>query len=198
MFSGAQAGLDARRPPHYTSPIAMPTKLLLPSILILAAVAIAVFIFVSLDTSGEKPVPFVAEASPTVTGVVPVKYVDLSSSVASDSGSETPSAPAEVVRASLAADTANQPASKEMVLEVIEDATVTYDVQGLTVLGPLLNHPDPEIREATLEGIIQLGEEAGAKTLREAARRAKDPQEVRRLIEAADFLELPEYRPESR
>jgi hypothetical protein len=173
----------------------MTTKLLLPAVLILAAIALAILVFVSLDTSREDSAAVVVTDSPEVTAVVPVKYADLSGSVAFDSVSEIPSDPAEVVRTSLAADTANQPPLKDMVLEVIEDATVTYDVQGLTVLAPLLHHRDPEIREAALEGIIQLGETAGAKTLREAARRAKDPQEVRRLIEAAEFLELPEYQP---
>lgn len=174
----------------------MSSKFILPAILILAAAALGVFILSALKTETSTS----SAPPPPEDAVVEVSYTELGAGstvgFVSPGGDRAPVA--DVVKSSLGADTVRQPAMKEMVLEVIEEASTTYDVQGLTVLGPLLNHPDPEIREATIEGIVQLGETAGAKTLREAARSARDPQEAREMIEAAKFLELPEYVPTKR
>lgn len=173
----------------------MKTPLLVPALLVLAAVAVGLLILAALDTGtppmkaavGDGPAPaFAGESlSPDLGNEVTMVSV---SGNASSAGGQTGN-----TAAAFEAATAGDNTPREQILEVIEDATTTYDVEGLTVLGPLLKNPDPEIREATIEGIIQLGETAGAKILREAARQAKDPREARRMIEAAAFLELPEY-----
>jgi hypothetical protein len=93
----------------------------------------------------------------------------------------------------LTADTVNSEPARLAVLEMIDGATTTYSVEGLAVLGPMLRHPDSQIREAAIEGMVQLGETSGSKTLREAARRTSDPRQAARMLEAADFLELPEF-----
>lgn len=87
------------------------------------------------------------------------------------------------------------PEGRQPTIDAIDDAVVTYSPEGLKVLGPLLADPDPAIRAATVEGIIQLGERRGAEVLRRAAQTTRNPKEQARMIQAAEFLELPEYRP---
>lgn len=173
----------------------MDKKFLLPAGLIAVAIVAGLVIMFALDTG--EPSAAIAPVEVTKEEVV---YADL------PTGSLAP-VPVQAVAAgpvglssvqeALAAKTAGNEAARDAVLAMIDEATVTYDVQGLQVLGPLLQHPDPQIREATIEGIVQLSETAGAKTLRDAARQAKNPQEATRMIEAAEFLELPEYVPSS-
>jgi len=184
----------------------MKSKFLLPGLLIGAAALVAVVLLFALDTGTPPAVVTTTEAIEATEAEEEVNYADLSGSVA------TTSAPAEApvpvgssvsappggsanVDWALAANTAGNETAKDQVLEIIENAMVTYSPEGLTVLGPLLKHSDPEIREASIEGIIQLGEKSGVKTLREAARQTKNPVEARRMLQAAEFLELPEYEP---
>lgn len=83
------------------------------------------------------------------------------------------------------------PTDRETIFQAIEAASVTYDPASLSKIQPYLTHPDPEVREEALHGIVNLGDAAGAPLLREAARRAPNSQESRRLNEMADYLELP-------
>lgn len=83
------------------------------------------------------------------------------------------------------------PPSQEKILEEIEAASITYDPVYLPKIRPFLTHPDPEVREAALNGIVNLGDEAGAPLLREAARQLNNAQEASKLMEMADYLELP-------
>jgi len=175
----------------------MNSKLLVPVGLVLAAVVAAIVIFAVLDTSEPVVRQAVAEdVSADIAGDIAVTYADLPTTGAG-AGPDLPGTASAIpaLPEALAADTVNHEAAREAVLELIDEATVTYDVQGLAVLAPLLQHADREIREATIEGIVQLGETAGAKTLREAARRAKDPREAALMIEGAQFLEVPVYTP---
>jgi hypothetical protein len=59
------------------------------------------------------------------------------------------------------------------------------------VIEPYLYHADPEIRAAALDGVVLLGDGAGAKLLRTAAGKTTDPSEALRLKEMADYLDLP-------
>jgi hypothetical protein len=167
---------------------------ILPLILVAAGLVLALLIFVGLDTSaGDRPPvsPPDAHASPEVA------YAELeagSVSIVESTGAARAELP-PTLREAMRADTTQNEAAREVLLEAIDDATVTYDVQGLVTLGPMLSHPDPEIREAAIEGIVQLGETAGAQVLREAAGKSRNPREVEQMIEAAAFLEIPEYRP---
>lgn len=83
------------------------------------------------------------------------------------------------------------PIDRETIFQAIEAASVTYERASLPKIQPYLTHPDPEVREEALHGIVNLGDAAGAPLLREAARRAPNSQESRRLNEMADYLELP-------
>lgn len=87
------------------------------------------------------------------------------------------------------------PEQRQATIDAIDEAVVTYSPEGLKVLGPLLADPDPAIRAATVEGIIQLGARQGADVLRRAARTTRNPSEQVRMLQAAEFLELPEYQP---
>lgn len=184
----------------------MSNKLILPLSLIAAAIVLCLVIFMVVDTTPvEAPAEEVSADLEIDPPSPPRDLPDFPSdpstggnlglgaefSLRDQDGLPSP----EALAAAMAADTAMDSQAKEAVFSVIEDASTTYDVQGLTVLGPLLKHSDPDVREATIEGIVQLGDTAGAKTLREAAASANDPKLKDRMLRAAQFLELPEYVP---
>lgn len=73
----------------------------------------------------------------------------------------------------------------------INEAMATYSEEGLPVLKPYLAHSDPEIRDVAVEAIVQLAVPTGAEVLRNAARKAPTPEERIRMLQAAEFLELP-------
>jgi hypothetical protein len=171
----------------------MNPKFLLPIGLVLLALVAALVILSFLDTgvrpstSSAKPAaapprkaPASEEVSVPLTSITPAR-------------SDAPAGTVTTVDQALTADTVNSEPARLAVLEMIDGATTTYSVEGLAVLGPMLRHPDSQIREAAIEGMVQLGETSGSKTLREAARRTSDPRQAARMLEAADFLELPEF-----
>jgi len=84
---------------------------------------------------------------------------------------------------------------KQHVFDAIQSASVSYDPVELPRIQPYLAHPDPEIRMAALNGVVVLGHAQGAPLLREAARKIADPKEIARLLEKADWLELPSVPP---
>ncbi|GAA5147545.1 hypothetical protein GCM10023213_42350 [Prosthecobacter algae] len=81
--------------------------------------------------------------------------------------------------------------TKPQIFEAIHDAAVSYDAKELPKIQPYLLHPDPEIRAAALQGMIDLGDAAAGPLLRAAAPLAPSPAEAKNLREAADFVELP-------
>lgn len=178
----------------------MNPKFLLPVGLVLLALVAALVILAFLDT-GVSPSTSAAKpaAAPPATAPKDPTIALASEPASAPPTSITPArsdAPADTITTvdqALTADTANSEPARLAVLEMIDDATTTYSVEGITVLGPMLRHPDYEIREAAIEGMVQLGETSGSKTLREAARRTSDPRQAARMLEAADFLELPEF-----
>jgi hypothetical protein len=80
---------------------------------------------------------------------------------------------------------------RQVILEAIHAASISYDPVDLPRIQPYLSHPDPEIRVAALNGIVVLGHASGAPLLRDAANRAVSSQEAALLREKADYLELP-------
>ena len=85
------------------------------------------------------------------------------------------------------------PARLEEVAAVIGDAVMTYEPAGVAAIRPFLLDPDPEIRRAARDGLVQLGEADAVPWLREAASKLEDPAEVAALREAADLLSLPAW-----
>ncbi len=80
---------------------------------------------------------------------------------------------------------------RSVILNTIEQASVTYDAKALPLIEPYLLHQDPEIRLAAMNGMIVLGEAAAGPLLRKAAEKSTSPKEAVALSEAADFVELP-------
>lgn len=95
--------------------------------------------------------------------------------------------PSKAGEAKLAA----QEKAQEKAFDNIENAVITYSPEAVNSIVPMLSSADPEIRDAAIEGLVQLGEKRGADALRRAARTAKTPQEKARMLKAADFIELP-------
>jgi hypothetical protein len=83
------------------------------------------------------------------------------------------------------------PAPKELVMNKLHEASVSYDPSQLPLIEPHLRDPDPEIRAAALDAVVVLGDAAGAALLREAAKVAASAEEAENLEKTADYLELP-------
>lgn len=75
--------------------------------------------------------------------------------------------------------------------EEIEAAVVTYSPAALPTFEKLLASGEPDVREAARDGLVRLGETGGAALLRRATARLTDPEEIRKFLETADYLELP-------
>lgn len=82
-------------------------------------------------------------------------------------------------------------ASKETVIEVIQEIAITYDSRELPRIRPFLTHPDPDVRHAALQGMITLGDASAAPMLRAASKEVTDPEEASSMLKAANYLELP-------
>jgi hypothetical protein len=179
----------------------MNSKLLIPIGLVVLALVAALVILSLLDTNVEKassssrptPAPTAPARAQATTPAPAQVAAQAPVSITPLARPDAPNGAITTVDQALTADTVNNEPARQAVLEMILDASTTYSVEGLVVLGPMLRHQDPAVSEAAIEGVVQLGETAGAKTLREAARRTSDPRRAARMLEAAEFLELPEY-----
>ena len=95
------------------------------------------------------------------------------------------------LEAPLAPAAASTALALPQILDAIQEASISYDAKELPKIQPHLIHPDPEVREAALNGVLVLGDAAGSPLLRQAAGTLKDPREAVKYLEAADYLELP-------
>ena len=84
-----------------------------------------------------------------------------------------------------------RPSPAEADMRRLEDAVTTYSASGLPVVARYLKDPNPELRRAAREGMLQMGLAEAAPLLREAADHMADPREAVLLLDAADFLSLP-------
>lgn len=75
----------------------------------------------------------------------------------------------------------------------IEEAVTTYEPAAVKTIAAFLQDPDPNIRLAARDGLIQLGEQDAIPVLRLAATRMSDAAEATACREAADYLELPSW-----
>jgi hypothetical protein len=85
------------------------------------------------------------------------------------------------------------PQRREDARTTIDAAVVTYSPEGVKAIRPYLLDPDPEVRAAARDGMVQLGEGDAVPLLRDAASKLDDPQEIASLQEAADLLALPAW-----
>ena len=86
---------------------------------------------------------------------------------------------------------ATQAASREEVMEKLQDAAVTYDPAQLLVIRPYLMDSDPTIRAAAVNAMVVLGDASAAPMLRDAAKRLASPDEAKTYESKAAYLELP-------
>lgn len=84
-------------------------------------------------------------------------------------------------------------AHREEAQAVIDAASVTYSPEGVQAIRPFLLDPDPEVRMAARDGMVQLGEVDAVPLLRAAAGKLKDQLEIASFHEAADLLALPPW-----
>lgn len=92
----------------------------------------------------------------------------------------------------LPAATENTLPTGDAARNAIEELYVTYDAASVPALARYLKHPDPEIRSAARDGLINLGERAAIPFL-EAAAKTAPAEEAKSLREAAEFLALPTW-----
>ncbi len=85
------------------------------------------------------------------------------------------------------------PVRRDDAQAAIDAAVVTYEPSGVKAILPFLLDPDPQIRQAARDGMVQLGESDAIPLLRDAASKLDDPQEVASLQDAADLLSLPAW-----
>lgn len=113
--------------------------------------------------------------------------------VVADAKPRPPAAAGKVAARDRAVAPPADPARREAAASVIQDAVVTYSPAGVAAIRPYLLDPDPAIRQAARDGLVQLGEADAIPYLREAAGKAADPAEQVSLREAADLLALPTW-----
>lgn len=116
---------------------------------------------------------------------------DKNSSRPSNADSTSPVGKQEVSRKPPTSDTGNPDDTKEVILEKIHNTSVTYDPKELPKIVPYLNHDDPEVRRAAIDGMIVLGDSSAGNYLRAASKTARTPHEAVALEEAANYIELP-------
>jgi len=108
---------------------------------------------------------------------------------------ETAATPADAARhrpaAPPTAKTVSPTVVDEVVREDIEKAVVTYSPDALPTFERFLASNEPDVREAARDGLSRLGEKGGAAILRRATTRMTDPEEIKRMQETADWLDLP-------
>lgn len=104
-----------------------------------------------------------------------------------------PSPPGKSLRVRAEPRPVADPARQAGAAAVIEEAAITYSPAGVKAILPYLQDPDPAIRRAARDGLVQLGEADAVPFLREAALQAEDPEEIASLREAADLLALPAW-----
>lgn len=80
---------------------------------------------------------------------------------------------------------------REAIIEKIQDAATSYDPRELSVIRPHLVSDDPEIRDAAVNAMIVLGDASAGPMLREAAKKVSSAEESKKMVAAADYVELP-------
>lgn len=90
-----------------------------------------------------------------------------------------------------AADLPTSEADREEAIEKMQDAATSYDPKELSVIRPYLESDDPKLREAAVDAMIVLGDASAGPMLRDAAKKLDSAEESKKMIKAADYVELP-------
>jgi hypothetical protein len=161
------------------------TKIILTSVILLSAVLIAIWKFSPGNTPGDRRAQEALSSSKRER-VNDKNNGDKLGTKTSDAGKIKPSDKAQEGK---------QPVSKLVILEKMHAAAVTYDAASLPVIKPYLVNPDPEIRKEAVNAMLILGDSAASPLLREAAKLMTTAEDMKTMIEAAEFLELPPIDP---
>lgn len=144
----------------------------------------------------KKPLLLSLLAGVIAAGVfLPAKFLRDAPSAAVDAA-EAPrpaAAPGKSLRVREEARPPGDPAEVGKAAAIIQEAVISYSPEGVKAILPFLQDPDPAIRRAARDGLVQLGEADAVPFLREAALRVEDPEEIALLREAADLLALPAW-----
>lgn len=158
-------------------------QVIAPGMLLAAVLVIVAFLLFA-------PAPPVEQAASTATAAVASHSAD--SKIREMAPMSPPQAEKNSIVGSASAQNAiDTPEAKDDIFIRINEAMTTYSEEGLPVLTPYLAHSDPEIRDAAVEAIVQLAVPSGAEVLRNAARKAATSEEQIRMLQGAEFLELP-------
>ena len=175
----------------------MPLKSLISilAFVIVALIGFLSFLFISSPSIDTPPAEQKAETNKTDESykVPSVQYAGPAEDIPSAPKS-TLSAYAQPV-AQLPSASNGPYGEKQAVMDRIQEAMSTYSAEGVPVLKPLLTSPDLEIREHAIEAMKQLDAPEAAAALREVANKTTDPRDRQAMLEAADFVDLPAYKP---
>ena len=90
-----------------------------------------------------------------------------------------------------AVDSSTVVAEREAAIEKMDEASTSYDPAELPIIQPYLESSDPELREAAIDAMINLGDASAGPMLREAAQKLDSDIEAKKMMDAADYVELP-------
>jgi len=156
--------------------------ILLASVLVLALTDTKPPKAFGASSSASQPAP--AQAQP------PPQYAPLGGETASTWGS-TDTAEASTPGKDIFTAGEEAVTPKAAAIQQIVEGKVTYSAEGVPLIQPYLNNPDPEIRLEAIEAMKQLDAPEAAAALRQAAKTARNAEERAAMLEAAEFVELP-------
>lgn len=154
-------------------------------------IAVAAVITAFVAGAPEKPEPQTARKNAQQTAMPAAPLPAGSRILSARPNAAVPHTEYRSPPASVATPESPAPTSKEAIAAAIHEASITYDAKELPKIQPYLLHPDPEIREAALNGMLVLGDAAASPLLRAAAKQIASPEEAAKMLEAAGYLELP-------
>jgi hypothetical protein len=73
----------------------------------------------------------------------------------------------------------------------LADLAMNDDTNSLNTILSEVTNPDPQIRQAARDAVVQFGDRSAIPKLSEIAEQTDDPQEKAKILEAIDFLKLP-------
>ena len=151
-----------------------PRQIALALLALLIGGGAAVF-FRTLEPAAEKTIPPATPASDTEVAPAP-----------------SSASPEPVVEGPAPAAPDISLPTGDIARDAITELSITYDAAAVPALARYLKHPDPDIRAAARDGLINLGERAAIPFLEAAAKTALADEAVL-LREAAEFLALPTW-----
>jgi len=155
--------------------------------------AVVAVVLLALLASGPGPEPVDIKA-PAQDAPPPGNF-SLNSDLPLDAGNFDVTPPKPLPPAAAAPSAQAIPKDKDALMDSMYEAAHTFSPEALPFLAEQLESSDPEVRELALESIKVLSEPAGIPILRQAAAKARSAKEKKDLLEAAEWLALPDWVP---